>query len=81
MCADQRVPRGLVILAGVRDMKCANWSATEFNAFTVKRPGETEEICSSSPIPSGYVVVSEGLSWNCPGWSPTAKNTKKIRRY
>ena len=64
-----------------RDMKCPNWSATDFNVYTVKRPGENEEICSSSPTPYGYVVVSEGLNWNCPGWTATGKNTKKIRRY
>ena len=81
ICSDQRVPRGLVVVKASRDMKCPNWSATDFNVYTVKRPGENEEICSSSPTPYGYVVVSEGLNWNCPGWTATGKNTKKIRRY
>ncbi len=81
VCADQRVPRGLVILTASRDMKCPNWSATDYNVYTVKRPGETEVICANSPVPNGYAVVSEGLSWNCPGWTATGKNTKTIRRY
>jgi hypothetical protein len=81
ICADQPVPRGLVVLKGGRDMKCPNWTATGFNTFTVARPGESEEICASSPMPHGYVVVSEGLSWDCPNWTATGKNTKRIRRY
>ena len=81
ICADQSVPRGLVVVKAGRDMKCPNWTATGFNTFTVKRPGDTEEICASSPMPRGYVVTSEGLNWDCPNWTATGTNTKKIRRY
>lgn len=81
ICADQPLPRGTVILQGGRDMKCANWSPTTWNTFTVKRPEEEEEICSVSPLPRGYRVVSESTRWECPGWEPGRKNSQKIRRY
>jgi hypothetical protein len=64
-----RIPDGWVIIG---ETVLHQFPGTWPNGWLIKKPEETEIVCSVSPIPSDYVTLAHVGSNACPGVWPNA---------
>ncbi|MGE3536168.1 MAG: hypothetical protein AB7N91_01880 [Candidatus Tectimicrobiota bacterium] len=69
------IPEGWVIIAEtVLPQSPGSWP----NGWIIKRPAETEVVCSVSPIPSDYVRIEHVGVTACPGVWPNAWKIERL---
>lgn len=72
---EYQIPDGWVIVAEtVLHQLLGKWP----NAWIIKKPEETETVCSVSPIPDNYVKIEHVDEPRCPGTWPNAWKIERL---